>query len=210
MKSLRTLLITALLTSPALAQDRFPEIPVARMTLEQKAIVDAIASSPRRSAAGPFNAWLRSPALVDRLQQVGQYVRFQSSLPPRLSEFVILVTSRRWNSKFEWDTHYPLALEAGTSVVPLGDLAAGRPPSGMDADEALVYAVLSELRETTQVSDATYAKAVAKFGERGIVDMITATGYYDIVCMTLNVAQVPAPAISHGPPLTVPATTGAH
>ena len=208
MRRLSFLILAATFVLPAFGAEvgRFPDLTPEQMTPEQKAIVAAIAASPRKSAAGPFKAWLRSPPLADRLQQVGQYVRFQSSLPPRLSEFVILLTGRYWNSQFEWAYHYPLAVEAGVSLKPLADLAGGEAPRDMNADEALVYAFVSELREAKTVSDPTYAKALARFGERGIVDLVAGIGYYDIVCMTLNVAEVPAPIDYRGLPLTMPAS----
>lgn len=194
-------LLVAASAPPAAAERRFPPIDPAAMSPEQKAIWDAIANGPRKSTGGPFNAWLRSPALADRLQKVGEYVRFQSSLPKRLNEFAILISGRYWGSGFEWDYHYPLALQAGVPAPVLADLAAGRTPAGMTDDEALVYAASTELRRDRNISDATYAKALQRFGERGVLDLIAVNGYYDLVCMTLNVAQVPVPAGSKVPPL---------
>lgn len=196
----KTILLTGL-ASPAVAQARFPDLKPDAMSPEQKAIADAILSGPRKSISGPFKAWLRSPVLADRLQKVGEYVRFESSLPKRLNEFAILISGRFWNSPFEWAFHYPLALKAGVSAAVLADLSEGKEPSGMNADEALVYGFSTELRRDKTVSDATYAKALARFGERGVVDLITVNGYYDIVCMTLNVAEVPVPPDSGAPPL---------
>ena len=200
MRLFRALLVSGL-ALPALAAERFPDIPPAQMTPEQKAIMDAITSGPRKSASGPFKTWLVSPALADRLQKVGEYVRFQSSLPNRLSEFAILLTGRAWNSHFEWAYHYPLALRAGVESSVLADLAAGGAPAGMSPDEALVYRFSDELRRDKVVSDATFAATEQRFGKRGVVDLIAVAGYYDTVCMTLNVAQVPVPADSQAPPL---------
>ena len=194
-------LLVAALAVPAAADRRFPPIEPSAMSPEQKAIWDAISSGPRKSTGGPFNAWLRSPVLADRLQKVGEYVRFQSSLPRRLNEFAILIAGRYWNTPFEWDYHYPLAIEAGVPARVLADLAEGRDPAGMTEGEALVYGVSTELRRDRNVSDATYAKALASFGERGVLDLVAVAGYYDLVCMTLNVAQVPVPAGSKVPPL---------
>ncbi len=171
------------------------------MSPEQKAVMDAIAAGPRKSASGPFKAWLVSPVLADRLQQVGEYVRFQSSLPKRLNEFAILVAGRSWNSQFEWAYHYPLALEAGVEPAVLADLVAGRTPTGMSDDETLVYRFTDELRRDKAVSDATFAATEKRFGKRGVIDLIAVAGYYDTVCMTLNVAQVPVPEGSKAPPL---------
>lgn len=192
-------LASASLASASLAATRFPDIPPDMMTPEQKAIADAIASGPRKSIAGPFKAWLRSPVLADRLQKVGAYIRFESSLPPRLTEFAILISGRAWDSQFEWAYHYPLAIKAGVPASVLADLADGRAPNGMSPDEALVYKVSTELRRDKTLSDATYKAALDRFGERGIVDLIAVNGYYDIVCMTLNVAEVPVPADFKGP-----------
>lgn len=205
MKSLPRLLLAASMTiqlaGPALAAERFPAIPPGEMTPEQKAVMDAIASGPRKSAAGPFQAWLVSPELDDRLQKVGDYVRFKSSLPKRLSEFAILLAGRTWNSQFEWAYHYPLALAAGVEPAVLADLAAGRTPTGMSDDEALVYRFTQELRRDKAISDATFAATEKRLGKRGIIDLIAVQGYYDTVCMTLNVAQVPVPQGSKVPPL---------
>ena len=183
------------------AEQRFPDLQPAQMSPEQKAIFDAIASGPRKNASGPFQAWLRSPDLADRLQKVGEYARFRSSLPPRLSEFAILLAGRYWNSGFEWDYHYPLAVKGGLSPDVLAAVSQGKEPAGMRADEALLYRFTTELRRDRKVSDATYADALAAFGERGIMDMVAVAGYYDIVCMTLNVAEVPVPPGSKVPPL---------
>ena len=194
-------LLAVVLAGPAVADRRFPPLEPSTMSPEQKAIWDAIANGPRKSTGGPFNAWLRSPALADRLQKVGEYVRFQSSLPKRLNEFAILISGRYWGSGFEWDYHYPLALQAGVPASVLADLSEGRDPAGMSDEEALVYAFSNELRRDRNVSDATYAKALQTFGERGVLDLVAVNGYYDLVCMTLNVAQVPVPAGSKVPPL---------
>ena len=149
---------------------------------------------------GPFNAWLRSPELADRLQKVGEYVRFQSSLPRRLNEFAILITARAWTAQYEWYAHHKMAMEAGLSAKIAADLAAGKRPRGMQEDERVVYDFCTELLTKRKVSDKTFDAAVRMFGEQGAVDLIGATGYYGIVSMTLNVAEVALPA-GEQPPL---------
>lgn len=193
------LALTLMTAAPVAAAERFPDIDPAAMTPEQKAIADAIASGPRKSISGPFKAWLRSPVLADRLQKVGAYIRFETSLPVRLNEFAILISGQAWASQFEWAYHYPLAIKAGMPAKVLEDLSEGRVPKGMTDDEALVYTFSTELRRDKIVSDTTYAKVLQRFGERGIVDLVAVNGYYDVVCMTLNVAQVPVPAEFKGP-----------
>lgn len=163
------------------------------MTPEQVRVAGNIRSGPRGKLIGPFNAWLRSPELADRLQKVGEYIRFNSSLPSRLNELAILVTARAWGSQFEWWAHARFALDAGLAPAIVDAIAAGQRPRQMAADETIIYDFCTELRRTRAVSDATYEAMRQAFGEQGIVDVIAASGYYDIVSMTLNVAQIPMP-----------------
>jgi len=175
------------------AEERFPTLKPEAMSPAQRQAADAIAAGPRKSLGGPFNAWLRSPELADRLQKVGEYLRFHSSVPRRLNEFAILITARAWDADYEWYAHYPLALAAGLEPGVAADLAAGRRPSHMTADEAVVFDTLTELRRDRRLSDVRFAEAKGLLGEQGVIDLIALAGYYDTVSMTLNLAQVKPP-----------------
>jgi 4-carboxymuconolactone decarboxylase len=172
---------------------RFPPLAPEDMTPEQRAAADAIRTGPRGGLRGPFQAWLRSPELANRLQKVGEFVRFSSSVPARLNELAILITARAWDAQFEWWAHHRLALEAGLDPAVAADIAEGRRPTSMQPDEAVVYDFCTELRTTRRVSDTTLATATALLGERGVIELIGVSGYYDLVSMTLNVAEVALP-----------------
>lgn len=176
------------------AGTRFAELRPEQMTPEQKRVADAILSGPRKRLVGPFNAWLRSPETADRLQKVGEHLRFNSSLPARLNELAILITARAWDAQYEWHAHHALAMQAGLDPKVAEDVAAGRRPCGMQADETIIYDFCTQLRRDKRVDDATYRAMLEAFGEQGIVDLIAVSGYYDLVSMTLNVAQVAVPA----------------
>jgi 4-carboxymuconolactone decarboxylase len=188
------------------AAERFPTLTPEQMTPQQKAVADRIVLGPRKSMGGPFNAWLRSPQTADRLQAVGEQVRFHSSLPPRINEFAILMTAREWDADYEWYAHYPLALQAGLKPDVAADLARGGRPRGMAADEAAVYDFMAELRKTRRVSDAKFAAVRALWGDQGVIDLVAVSGYYDLVSMTLNTAQVrpPEPGPLPLPPRATP------
>ena len=183
---------------------RFKLIPPEELTPEQKKVADAIRSGPRSavknsSAArpgplgGPFNVWLRSPGVGNIIQELGAEIRFRSSLPSKLNELAIIVTARHWTCQYEWFAHHRLALEAGLDPAIGEDIAQGRRPAKMDADETLVYNFSRELHETQGVSDATFKAARERFGERGIVDLIAVNGFYGLVSMALNVDGTPLP-----------------
>jgi 4-carboxymuconolactone decarboxylase len=192
----RTTAICLLLTGSALALsgERMPEIPLDKMTSAQRTVADAIMSGPRKGLSGPFNAWLRSPELADHLQKVGEYLRFNTSLDKRVNEMAIIMTAQYWGSTYEWSAHAPLALKAGLDPAIVAAIGAGRKPETMKEDEAIVWEFTTQLRRDHGVDDAIYAKAVDKFGEQGVMDLIAVNGYYDVVSMTLNVAHVVPPS----------------
>ena len=193
-------------------QRRFKLIPVENLTPGQRVLSDAIKSGPRAKLAssgaskpgplgGPFNIWLRSPGIGNLVQQLGEEIRFRSSLAGKLNELAILVTARHWTSQYEWFAHHKLALEGGLDPAVAEDIAQGRRPENLDNDEAIIYNFSRELHETQGVSDATYQAALERFGERGIVDLISVNGFYVLVSMCLNVDGTPLPP---GIPLPLP------
>lgn len=184
-----------------MSERRFRELKPETMSAEQKKVADAIQAGPRGAGLrGPFNALLRSPELCDLVQRVGAYVRFSSSIPPRLNEMAIIMAGRKWTAQYEFYAHRRLAIEAGLSTAICDAIASGTRPQGMQDDEAEVYEFCSDLLSSGHVSDATYARITSRFGERGVIDLIGAVGYYSLVSMVLNVDAVPLPA-GETPPL---------
>ncbi|MDB5802807.1 MAG: carboxymuconolactone decarboxylase [Betaproteobacteria bacterium] len=181
--------------------DRMPPLRAELMDEAQAQAAAALIAGPRKGVKGPFIPLLRSPVLLDRLQRVGEYIRFDSSLPPRLSEFAMLVVARAWTQQFEWFTHVPLARKAGTSEETIAALRAGRRPEAMHADEALVYDFVTELLAHRGVCDATYVAGVTRLGERGVIDLVGLAGYFVTVCAVLNVAHTPPDVVAGVEPL---------
>ena len=171
--------------------DRMPPIPREQMTEAQRVAADELIAGPRKGVKGPFIPLLRSPELLARAQKVGEYLRFHSALPARISEFATLLVSRAWTQQFEWAVHVPLALQQGTDAATVEALREGRRPDRMTDDEALVFDFVHELSAHRGVSDATYARCVERFGERGTVDLVSTVGYFTWISMVLNVAHTP-------------------
>ncbi len=190
---LLTLTVTLSLTTIAAAQDRMPPIPASQLTEAQKKAMAEFEAARKAPISGPFVPLLRSPEVMSRARAMGDYLRFNSSLPPRLSEFAILITARRWSQNYEWDAHNRLALQAGLSPDIVKALIADKRPEKMAADEEALYNFCDELHKTQQVSDATYARAVAAFGENGVIDIVGIQGYYTLLAMVLNTARTPVP-----------------
>lgn len=178
---------------PAAAQERMPEIPADKMTAAQKKAADEFLTGRGKPVLGPFIPLLRSPEVLIRAKAMGDYLRFQSPLPPKLREFVILITARQWTQQFEWTSHAKFATEAGLSPEIVKAVADGRRPTGMSNDEEIAYDFCTELHHNHSVSDATYARAIAAFGEQETIDIVSLTGYFTFISMILNVNRTPPP-----------------
>jgi 4-carboxymuconolactone decarboxylase len=135
---------------------------------------------------------------------MGDYLRFASVLPPRLSEFVILLTARQWTQQYEWFVHHPIAIEAGLPEATARAVAEGRRPDDMSDDEVTIYDFVAELHRHQSVSDATYARAVARFGEQGVIDTLGIVGYYTMLAIVMNTARTPLPDGAPPPLLPFP------
>ncbi len=163
------------------------------MTEAQRRVVDDILAGPRGGLRGPFLAWLRSPELADRGQKLGEFVRYNTSLEPRLSELAILVTARHWSAQYEWYAHAPIAREAGLPDAVIEAVRTGAQPQFEDQDEAMIYEFCSEYYANHRVDDARYHAIVNRFGEIGAVELVGIMGYYGLVAMTLNVFEMALP-----------------
>ena len=178
--------------------ERLPLPPMDSLDAAQRAAAQALIDGPRKGVKGPFIPLLRSPALLEALARAGETLRFASVLPRRVTEFVTLVVARHTSNQFEWAIHHPLALEAGSARETLDDLAAGRWPCAMSADESAAWDFVRELLDHHGVSDATYANALERWGEQGVVELAALVGYFACVCWIMNVARTPAPGAPEG------------
>jgi 4-carboxymuconolactone decarboxylase len=179
------------LASPGFGQDRMPPIPKEKLTDAQKKAMQEFAAARKAEVSGPFWPLLRSPEVMNRARAMGDYLRFASVLPPRLSEFAIIITARQWTQNYEWSVHAPLAEQAGLKPAIVSAVADGRRPDGMADDEDVLYTFCEELHRTQSISDATYARTVKAFGEQGVIDILGISGYYTMLAMVLNTARTP-------------------
>lgn len=174
---------------------RLKDIPESEMTAKQREVMAEIQSSRGRGAlGGPFGVMLHAPDYGDLAQKLGAFCRYRTSVPPRLSEFTILLIGRMWRSQYEFWVHAPIAEKAGVPKQTIADLRAGRRPKKLSKEERAIYDFVEELHRTRRVSDKTYARVHAMFGDAGMVEFAGILGYYTLVAMSLNVFNVPIPA----------------
>ena len=190
---LLALLPAAAWAGPALAEDRLPTIPPAQYSPEQKQAAEAFEAARKVPVFGPFEPLMHSPEVMTLARSMGDYLRYKPKIGTTLSELVILVTARRWTQDYEWYVHAPIAEKAGIAPEIVAAIRDGRRPAAMSEDEAIVYDFTTELQENKRVSDTTFARAEARFGKAGTVDLAAIGGYYTFLAMELNAARYPLP-----------------
>jgi 4-carboxymuconolactone decarboxylase len=176
---------------------RLKDIGDEQMSALQKALRDAIYSGPRgirKKLTGPFQIWLNAPELGHLAQALGAHVRYKTSLSPRQSETAILTTAHHWKAQYEWIAHAPQALKAGVKPETVKAIQAGRAPKSAQKDEKLIVEFVKELYKNKRVSDKTYKRAQALFGNAGLVELVGICGYYALISMTLNTFRAEIPA----------------
>lgn len=167
--------------------------PEAALSEDQRLAVAEVTAGKRGRVPGPMIAWLASPELARRAQALGEYVRYDTTLGPALTELAILLTARHWSSHYEWNAHKKEALKAGVPPAVIADIAARRiPPLATPAQQA-VHDISRSLLDDRCVPDALYARGVHDLGERGVVELVSVLGYYALVSMTLNTFHIGAP-----------------
>ena len=173
---------------------RLPSIDTEKLNPEQRKVYDSIATGPRGGVRGPFLALIHVPELTNRIQHLGEYLRYNTGFPPRLSELAIIVTARHFDCQYEWHAHAPLALKGGLAQDIVDAIRKRQRPSGMQADELAVYDFASELVSKGKVSDVSYARVVSAFGLTGAVELAGLIGYYIMIAMTLLAHEVELPS----------------
>jgi 4-carboxymuconolactone decarboxylase len=173
---------------PALTEDKLDEA--------QRALLSSMRAGPRGDRVklgGPFGVYMHAPQYGELTQQLGAFLRFKTSLEPRLSEFAILCTARLWRAQYEWHAHAPVAEKAGVKAEAIADLKAGRTPKKVAKDERAIFDFVQEIYKKRRVSERNYNRVQGFLGDRGMVELAGILGYYAGVSMILNVFNVPLP-----------------
>ncbi|AEG91256.1 carboxymuconolactone decarboxylase family protein [Ramlibacter tataouinensis] len=182
-------------------RERLPLPAADRMDEAQRRAAQALIDGPRKGVYGPFLPLLRSPELMDRVARVGEYLRFDGVLAPRIRELVTCAAARHVSNQFEWLMHAPLARQAGVAEATLEALRQGARPRGLPADEEAALDFVQEMLRQHGSSEPAYAAALQAFGEQGVVELATLAGYFVMVSWVMNVAHTPPLAGAQGEPL---------
>jgi 4-carboxymuconolactone decarboxylase len=114
-------------------------------------------------------------------------------LERRLLELMTLVAARQATAQYAWFIHEPYALKFGITPEIVEAIRERHTPSFSREDERLVYDLTMELNTTRKLSETSFQRGMAMFGEEILVELVSAIGFYSMVAMTLNAFAVPVP-----------------
>jgi 4-carboxymuconolactone decarboxylase len=134
--------------------------------------------------------WLQSPELCERVESLGAFVRFESSLPKHLRELTLLMAARHWDAQYSWNAHVNTAIESGVPEAAVRAIAEHREPVFADEADQAFYGFCHELLEEHFVADETFARAHKHFGSQALVDAVGSLGNFSMLAMCLNAFQV--------------------
>lgn len=173
---------------------RIPLPDLEHLTDEQRKVADEVASGRRGEVRGPVRVWLHSPELASRAQKLGEFLRWGTTIEPRISELVILVTARHYDCRYMLGNHKGLAVKAGISEEAIAAIESGLAPAFDRVDEAAAYQFASEILRRHAVCEETLAKARTLFGDRGVIEIGAIIGHYHSGAIALAIADTPPPA----------------
>jgi 4-carboxymuconolactone decarboxylase len=175
------------------ASERIPAPDEGTWTGEQRRAAERVMSGPRGALIGPFRPLLHSPELMDRIQQVGEHIRWGCDLPDEIREMAILMVARRWDQEFEWRYHLPIALNCGLTEADAESLGRGERPEGMRPQSAVAWQLLDEVLTTGAAREVTIGSALDLLGTRQVVELVATAGYYTTLAYVMNVAGTQPP-----------------
>jgi 4-carboxymuconolactone decarboxylase len=189
--------------TPASPQNRLSAIPEDKMTeplrralAEYRAVrPDGLGTLGGAGAAGGVGAgdpnlwtvYVHLPEILGPIRQLHEQSHVNARISQKLEHFIIMIVARHWTNDI-WTAHEEDSIKEGLGRDTVTALEEGRRPEHMTEDEEIVYDFCIELLENKRVSDATYARAVAKLGEEGVVQTAVTAGLYTYLSMAVNMA----------------------
>ena len=158
------------------------EMDPAKFPAPAKALYERIATRRRAKGegfGGPYLALLNHPALAERVEALGFYLKFEGVLPRAHYQFIVLSVARATGAAFEWQDHVQHALAAGLPQ-DIIDGIAGRSGTDLPHPFALLREVLTKTLAWQPIPDALQAQAAAEWGKEGLVEIVVVSGFYQM------------------------------
>ena len=130
------------------------------------------------------------PQLSSAWGRFARHVLWDSSLPPRERELVILRMGWNCQSGYEFGQHRRIGQEAGLSLAEVERVKAGPDHEAWTAHESALLRATDELHSDAFISDATWSALAETYDRQQLMDVVFAAGQYNLVSMALNTLGV--------------------
>ncbi len=177
------------------------EMDPAKFPADAKALYDQLAAKRRAAGegfGGPYLALLNHPALAERVEALGFYLKFEGVLPRPIYQFIVLNVARATGAAFEWQDHVQHALAAGLPRS-LIDGIAGETPASLPHPYGLLHSILLQTLAWQPIPGALQAQAAAEWGKEGLVEIVVVSGFYQMFAAINQGFDIGAPAQSAPP-----------
>ncbi|WDE09952.1 carboxymuconolactone decarboxylase family protein [Thalassomonas haliotis] len=155
----------------------------------------------RGKVIGVFALLLNSPKVAKLVADLGGYLRYDSILPQRLKELIIITTLSENSCQFEWSFHQEFALQADISVHTMEVIKLKKPlyknglatgdNSGLASGDGDIITYVRELTNNKRVSDKCFNKLRQAYSTEQITEITALIGYYTMVACQLNAYEMP-------------------
>src|SRR5437773_1669171 len=164
---------------------RYPPLKPEEMTQRQREVAEA--NSRTDAFSGPLVPLIYSPEVADRVQLLGEHLRFNLRVPERLRVLAVLVAAGRYRSDdLAHFVHLEAIKQSGLANAKIAALSEGRRPPDMKDDEEMVYDYCTELTRTGRVRSATFDRVVNRFGREICLELVKVCGYTLFLTTLIN------------------------
>jgi 4-carboxymuconolactone decarboxylase len=173
---------------------RIPRVNREDLSGDDLAIWDRLAASRSAGLHGPYGMLLHIPELADRVGQVEDFFRFQSTLLPTDREVIVLTGSREIGARYAWARHEAAARRAGLRPEVVETIRSQGPLDNLSHRERILVQVVHALMREHTIPKPLFDEALAELGQRNLIEAIVLAGHYNIIGVILTAFDVPEPS----------------
>ena len=165
-----------------------------QLTGEARRIAEKIVDT-RTSLEGPFSVWMHAPEWAERVAHLGRLVRWEGTLELRIRTLAALVVGRHFYAQYVWGIQGVIGAERD---VPRATIDAIRDDRSDDIppEDLQIIDFTRQLLRANRVDEPVAQAVMARLGADEYVQLTTCIGYYAMLSMTVNGAEL-APNPEH-------------
>lgn len=173
---------------------RLDPVTPSELSSEQKRLYDIITATRGGNLGGPLSILIRTPHIAGATDDLHNAFRLHGKLDRRPFEMLVLLVARHYCAGYAWEVHEQLALKAGLAKDVISAIYDRWTPQPTQENDRLIYDLAMELLSTKTLDQDAYRGAVERLGSELLIEVVTAVGFYSMVCLLLNSFEVDTPS----------------